>query len=289
MKLNCRQNRVTTWTTGTVCLLSLSSASGFAFFFYLRKQSFGSETSQLVKLRRPILRGGTNWFAKPWIAKSAFTIRKSGLECFNSAMKIGWPWLTTNQLNLWGLSYQLKMARLSLSTKPRSTWRTRRSISKWWMNRRWWSYRWPRTSISKQSRAWTTTIWHAKPWGWTTQSGDIIQGDITNYEDRRLLHTTPQPLCGMITCGVPCQRLSVQGDGRGNEDERAKPFHAARKACWEQQAAAILLERVPRSGSWEWKSTKRSSHWAQRGHADAGDGWHWLFRRSTTSRKLSWA
>ena len=91
-------------------------------------------------------------------------------------------------------------------------------------------------------------------------TGDIIQGDITNYEDRRLLHTTPQPLCGMITCGVPCQRLSVQGDGRGNEDERAKPFHAARKACWEQQAAAILLERVPRSGSWEWKSTKRSSH-----------------------------
>lgn len=76
-------------------------------------------------------------------------------------------------------------------------------------------------------------------------TGKVIHGDITKPSDRQILHNTPGPVRCMITCGFPCQPISSQGDRKGEADERTKPFYGAVKACWEQQATAILLECVP--------------------------------------------
>lgn len=76
-------------------------------------------------------------------------------------------------------------------------------------------------------------------------TGKVICGDVTKPQDRQRLHETPSPSRGMITCGFPCQPISSQGDKRGEYDERSKPFFGAIKACWEQQASAVLLECTP--------------------------------------------
>ena len=73
----------------------------------------------------------------------------------------------------------------------------------------------------------------------------ILCGDLLCGQDRHWLHSTPEPYRCTITCGFPCQPLSVQGDRRGDQDSRSIPFRFALKAFWEQQGAALLMECVP--------------------------------------------
>lgn len=74
----------------------------------------------------------------------------------------------------------------------------------------------------------------------------ILCGDLLRGQDRHWLHSTPEPYRCTITCGFPCQPLSVQGDRKGERDSRSIPFRFfALKTFWEQQGAALLMERVP--------------------------------------------
>ena len=72
----------------------------------------------------------------------------------------------------------------------------------------------------------------------------VIQGNVLRDLDRALLHCTPSPMRCTLVSGFPCQPLSSQGDQRGQDDERSRPFHAVLKTAWEQQCAALILENV---------------------------------------------
>ena len=52
------------------------------------------------------------------------------------------------------------------------------------------------------------------------------------------------PRCWLF-CGFPCQPLSVQGDQRGEGDERADVFKAAVRSAWEQHSCGLLLDCLP--------------------------------------------
>eukprot|EP00438_Fugacium_kawagutii_P033744 Skav209660 [mRNA] locus=scaffold2126:122984:134587:- [translate_table: standard] len=73
----------------------------------------------------------------------------------------------------------------------------------------------------------------------------VIQGDVLAADDRHSLHLTPGPVRGLYASGFPCQPYSSQGDQRGFQDERAKPFQGILQAAWEHQVAGLLLENVP--------------------------------------------
>lgn len=72
----------------------------------------------------------------------------------------------------------------------------------------------------------------------------VICGNLLCSQDRYLLHITPMASRCVVACGFPCQPLSVQGDLKGEMDNRSAPFYYALKLFWEQQGSALLMECV---------------------------------------------
>eukprot|EP00438_Fugacium_kawagutii_P023954 Skav232716 [mRNA] locus=scaffold4051:84716:89491:+ [translate_table: standard] len=73
----------------------------------------------------------------------------------------------------------------------------------------------------------------------------VLCGDILDPRLRGALHCTPSPVRCTYASGFPCQPLSTQGDQRGVQDARSKPFQGVMAASWEHQIAALILENVP--------------------------------------------
>ncbi len=73
----------------------------------------------------------------------------------------------------------------------------------------------------------------------------VIEGDLTQVDDRYRLHSQPEAIRGTLCAGFPCQPLSQQGDQMGADDSRSRPFFSILQLMWEQQHGAMVLECVP--------------------------------------------
>ena len=74
-----------------------------------------------------------------------------------------------------------------------------------------------------------------------------FKGDINKTLDRCAFHQMPRAVRGTIACGFPCQPLSSQGDGLGQQDYRSQAFFNTIRTFWEHQAVILLLECVPKA------------------------------------------
>ena len=90
----------------------------------------------------------------------------------------------------------------------------------------------------------------------------VICGNLLCSQDRYLLHVTPMAYRCVVACGFPCQPLSVQGDLKGEMDNRSAPFYYALKLFWEQQGSALLMECVPNAlkAAYVQKALQQLSH-----------------------------
>ena len=113
---------------------------------------------------------------------------------------------------------------------------------------------------------------------------NVIEGDVTDPLIRLRLHLAPEVFRGTLCAGFPCQPLSAQGDQRGEDDPRARPFRGVLHTMWEQQHGALVLECVPQAKVAPWVQRQlqqlawsmgmhgctlnsKSFHWIEVGHA----------------------